>query len=280
MAANLLRRGWSVHVRDVDRACESRWAAQGATVHPTPAAMAGQCPVVIVSVVDAVQTREVVLGENGLVHAGAAGPAGALTVVLCPTIAPADVAEIAQALARHGVDCIDAPMSGGPARASDGTMSLMVACPEAVFARHESLLRDLSSRLFRVGPRLGDGARTKLVNNLLAGINLVGAAEAMVLAQRLGLDLERTLEVISQSSGQSWIGSDRMARAIAGDFEPRAHMTLLAKDTALAMHAAQSCGYAGPLGEAASRAFAQAVKDGLADRDDAALFKHLGGTAP
>ena len=83
------------------------------------------------------------------------------------------------------------------------------------------------------------------MNNLLAGINLAGAAEAMAMAQRMGLDLGRTLDVIEQSSGQSWIGSDRMRRAIAGDYEPRAHVTLLQKDTRLAVEAAAAAGFTG-----------------------------------
>ena len=97
----------------------------------------------------------------------------------------------------------------------------------------------------------------------------------MVMAQKMGLDLGRTLDVIEQSSGQSWVGSDRMRRAIAGDFEPRAHMTLLQKDTRLAVQAAQDAGFEGPLGAAARDAFAQASAAGLAGQDDGALLKWL-----
>lgn len=129
-------------------------------------------------------------------------------------------------------------------RARDGSMSLMVACADAVFARTESLLDALSYKVFRISQRPGDGARTKLVNNLLAGINLVGAAEVLALAERMGLDLTTTLNVIAQSSGQSWIGFDRMRRAVEGDFAPRAHVTLLEKDTRLAVEAARAVGSA------------------------------------
>jgi 3-hydroxyisobutyrate dehydrogenase-like beta-hydroxyacid dehydrogenase len=163
-------------------------------------------------------------------------------------------------------------MSGGPARARDGTMSLMVACADAVFARHEPVLRGLSSRLVRLGERVGDGARTKLVNNLLAAINLAGAAEAIALAERLGLDPARTLEVMERSSAQSWIGSDRMARALASDYAPRAHTTLLAKDTTLALQMARSAGIEPPLGSAAQALFARACADGFAALDDASLL--------
>ena len=158
-------------------------------------------------------------------------------------------------------------------------MSLMLGGRADVLKRHQRLLDAMSSRQFVVGERVGDGARTKLVNNLLAGINLVGAAEAIALAERLGLDAARTLDVIEQSSGQSWIGSDRMRRALAGDFEPRAHVGLLKKDTALAIEAARAAGFAGLLGPLAARAFEQAHVGGMADLDDAALLLWLRNNA-
>ena len=128
-------------------------------------------------------------------------------------------------------------------------------------------------KVIRVGDKPGLAQTMKLVNNLLAGINLAGAAEALALAETLGLDLATTLDVIEQSSGQSWIGSDRLRRAIAGDYAPRAHTTLLAKDTRLALAAGQAAGFAGELGPVAQRAFARACEAGLADLDDASLLK-------
>ena len=145
------------------------------------------------------------------------------SVLLCPTIAPAQTEAIAVRLAALAIDAIDAPMSGGPARARAGTMSLMVACADAALERHRALLDALADPVFRIGTRPGDGARAKLVNNLLAAVNLAGAAEALALAECVGLDPARMLDVIERSSGQSWIGSDRMRRAIAGDLVPRAH---------------------------------------------------------
>ena len=134
--------------------------------------------------------------------------------------------------------------------------------------------------MFRISETPGDGARTKLVNNLAAGINLVAAAEVLALAQRLGLDQAATLAVIEESSGQSWIGSDRMRRALAGDLAPRAHMTLLEKDTRLALQAAQAAGFEGPLGARARDVFAAASAGGLAERDDAALLQWLSKSDP
>jgi L-threonate 2-dehydrogenase len=231
--------------------------------------------------VNAEQTHEVLFGTAGAAAVLAPGS----TVMLCPTIGPADTEACIAALAALGVDGIDAPMSGGPLRARDGSMSLMLACQDAVFTRWQPLLLALGSRLFRVGTRAGDGARTKLVNNLLAAVNLAGAAEALALAGRLGLDPATTLSVIEQSSGQSWIGSDRLRRALAEGgcepqagctppgTEPQARMTLLAKDSALALAAARDAGFAVPVGAAAALRFAAAVAAGLGHSDDSAMWR-------
>ncbi len=274
MAANLLSQGWQVLVCDIDASRVDALVARGARAAARPQDCAG-AGATIVCVVDAAQTDAVLFGEHCLAAAAPAGHA----VLLCPTISPQDVEDFAGRLAAHGLQAIDAPMSGGPARALDGSMSLMVACADDVFTRHAALINTLSHKVFRISGRPGDGARTKLVNNLLAGINLVGAAEVMALADRMGLDLQRTLDVIEQSSGQSWIGSDRMRRAIAGDYAPRAHVTLLQKDTRLALQAAQAAGFEGPLGAAARDTFARAAAAGMEGLDDAAVYRLLAGRA-
>ncbi|MDZ4162133.1 MAG: NAD(P)-dependent oxidoreductase [Burkholderiales bacterium] len=274
MATRLLSQGWPVHVCDIDPTRGDMALALGAVVHATPAqAVAALAPggLLVVAVVDAAQCREVLWGEGGAAAALQPGQA----VMWCPTIAPADLESLAERLATQGVDSLDAPMSGGPARARDGSMSLLLAGADTVVQRYARVLAALSGQVVRLGERLGDGARTKLVNNLLAGINLVGAAEAMALAHNLGLDAQRTLEVIERSSGQSWIGSDRLPRALAGDLLPRAHMTLLAKDTRLACEAASAAGFAGPLGERVASVFRMACEGGLSELDDAAMLMFL-----
>ena len=271
MALRLLERGWDVGVHDLDAARERAAQAAGATVHADAASAARGRGLLIVAVVDDAQTQQVLFGERGAVHGLARGAA----VMLCPTLSPQAVEDCAARLEAQGIDCIDAPMSGGPARARDGTMSLMVACADALFQRWQGLLRDLSSRLFRIGTTPGDGARTKLVNNLLAAINLAGAAEALALAEALGLDAAATLAVIEASSGQSWIGSDRLRRALAADPAVHAQMALLAKDSRLAMAMAAAAGVQPRLGGVAAAHFAAACADGLAGADDAALWRWL-----
>lgn len=269
MAANLLAHGWPVHVCDIDASKTRLLAQQGAVVHGKPVEIAAHVSLLIVCVVDGAQTQEVLFGLNGAAQRIQAGQA----VMLCPTISPEDVERCTHPLTALGIHTLDAPMSGGPARARQGTMSLMLACPDAVFEQHHALLATLSSQVFRISQQPGDGARTKLINNLLAGINLAGAAEVLALSERMGLDMTTTLNVIEQSSGQSWIGSDRMRRAIADDFEPRAHTTLLAKDTQLAVSAANLLGFKTPLGKLTADTFARALAHGLAGEDDASLIK-------
>lgn len=271
MARNLLAKGAVVHVCDIDADKTQALLALGARVAACPAQLAGVAALHIVCVVTAAQVNDVLWGEQGLASMLQPGD----TVMLCPTIAPEDTEAVAARLAEPGVATLDAPMSGGPQRAALGTMSLMVAGADAVFERHQAVLKALADPVFRISERVGDGARTKLVNNLLAGINLVGAAEALALAERMGLDGGRTLQVMAASSAQSWIASDRMPRALAGDWAPRAHMTLLEKDTGLAQQMALKAGYVGPLGPGAAAVFAQASAAGLAELDDAAVLRHL-----
>lgn len=271
IAARLLDAGWPVSVRDIDTAREAAARSLGATVCSTPALLARESDCVIVCVVDAAQVEAVLFDADSGVCSQPSRP----SVMLCPTIAPGDAAAIAQRLAVQGFDCIEAPMSGGPVRARAGTMSLMVACADAAFERHAGLLATLADPVFRIGVRIGDGARTKLVNNLLAAINLAGAAEALALARRVGLDPARTLDVIERSSGQSWIGTERMRRALTGDLAPRARTALLNKDARLALAMALDAGFDAQVGARASALFARACASGLDRLDDASLLDFL-----
>ena len=273
MARCLLSKGYAVHVVDIDPAKIEALAAFGAIIHYNASSLPDTCQVVIVCVVDSAQVEAVlpsIQNPNG----------DSRSVMLCPTIAPEDVERFAASLANRGLQVIDAPMSGGPARAENGTMSLMVACSNALFEQHQTLLNDLSSQVFRVSERVGDGARMKLCNNLLAGINLSGAAEVLALAERMGLEPAAALAVMQSSSAQSWIGQDRMSRALEGDYAPRAHMTLLAKDTKLALAMAAKAGVDCLVGTPASQAFADAASQGYAEMDDAALLPFFRSRQP
>ena len=271
MANRLLSMGWPVHVHDIDNAKQKALEQSGAHGHGSAAAVARAADVIIVCVIDAVQVQQVFDGAEGLL----AGLSAGQTVIMCPTIAPAQTESFEKQCLAIGVHMVDAPMSGGPIRAANGTMSLMLAAPAEVLAEQEALLQTLSDKCVVISHRVGDGARVKLVNNLLAGINLVGACEVMVLAEKMGLDKENALSLIERSSGQNWIGSDRLRRVFAGDTTIGSHMRLLAKDTRLAMEAAQEVGFDGWLGGLTAKAFNQACAQGMTDLDDSKMLEFI-----
>jgi len=275
MARNLHRKRYPLKVCDVDPAAVAAAAAIGIEACASAAALAAQSEVLALVVVDAAQIESVLFGPQGVVHAEPPERAARLVVLICSTIAAQDTERFRDRLLKHSIDLLDAPISGGPARAEDGSMSMMLAGDAALAARHDTLVRDMASRLVYIGTKVGDAARTKLVNNLLAGINLVAAAEAMALGARLGLDRQTLFDVINASSGASWIGQDRLARALANDFAPRARAAILTKDVGLALHMADAAGIDTPLGDAALAVFQATVAGGLGDQDDAAVIKTI-----
>ena len=273
MARNLHRKNCAPKVCDIDPAAVATAAAFGIAACASPAELAVLSDVLVIVVVDAAQIEQVLFGPQGVVQAEPAARVSRLVVMICSTIAAQDTERFAARLAGHTIDLLDAPISGGPARAEDGSLSMMLAGEPALAAAHDTLLRDMASKLVHVGAKLGDAARVKLVNNLLAGINLVAAAEAMALGARLGLDRQMLLDVIDASSGASWIGHDRLKRALAGDYSPRARAAILTKDVGLAVQMADAAGIDTPLGDAALGVFRATVAAGLGEQDDAAVIK-------
>ena len=269
VAKALLAKGFPVVVRDIVAERETEAVAAGAKRAATPAEVASQIDVLITVVVDAHQTREVLLASEGAI----ANAAPSLTAMMCSTIAPGDAEEIAARLADRGIAMLDAPISGGPARAHAGTLSMMAAGSDAAFERCRPVIEATTAKCFRVSAKPGDGSRMKVVNNMLAAANLAAGCEAMALAAKLGLDLHQAAEVVNASSGASWIFADRMARALQGDYAPRAAARVLLKDVGLFVDVARAFGLSAPMAEKAQEVFRDTVARGLAEEDDAAVLK-------
>ena len=241
-------------------------------VAASPARLASDADIVAVVVVNAAQIADVVLGTPdcpGLLEGGKPGQ----IVLLCSTISPETAISFAEQLAASGMIAIDAPISGGPARALTGDMSMMLAGPQAALDSIESLLVDFAKHRFHLGTTIGDASKAKLVNNLLAGINLAASAEAMAFGMQLGLAPQTIFDIVSACSGNSWIFQDRMARAIQEDFAPRAAAPVLTKDLGLATALAKTVKAQTPLGDVAFARFSETVDRGWADLDDAAILK-------
>lgn len=271
IALRLIDRGFRVVVRDVDPARVAAALSAGATAAGSAAAVAREADCVLTVVVDAGQTDDVLFGDEGIVGAARRDVA----VVMCSTVAPRYTRSLASRLEPHGITLVDAPISGGPARARDGTLSMMIGGANEALARLSHVLEAVASRRFHAGPNAGDGSAMKIVNNMLAGINLAAAGEAMALAERLGMDLAMVRSVVEASSGGSWIFADRITRLIAGDYlPPKAASKILMKDVGLALDEADAAGVPAPIARAAHHVFAGTVAQGLGDADDAAVIEH------
>jgi 3-hydroxyisobutyrate dehydrogenase-like beta-hydroxyacid dehydrogenase len=274
IAECLLRKGHDVVVRDIVPERVEALSPLGAVPAASAFDAGRRASIVLTVVVDAEQTDAVLFGEGedrGVVAAASTNT----TIVMCSTVAPAYVAGLGERLRERGVALIDAPISGGPQRARDGTLSMMAAAPDDVLARVQHVLDAIASRLFRVGHRAGDGSAMKIVNNMLAGINLAAAAEALALADRLGMDLPLVCDVVNASSGGSWIFGDRMPRALARDYEPpKAATKILAKDMRLVLDVAAAAGCAATIAAAAHTAYEGALARGFGEADDAALVDY------
>ncbi len=266
---SLLRAGAATHARDIRPDALAEAARYGATCHATPASLAAVCPVVILLVVDTPQIEDVLFGPDGA--ATTLRPDS--LVLVASTIAPADVDAIAARVAPTGAQVVGAPVSGGPARAADGSMTIMVSGAAHALARLAPMLAAIAGNVFAVGAAPADAAKFKVINNLLAAVNLAAGAEAMALAARAGLDPAMVLDVVNASSGASWIVADRLPRALAGDYAPRAATRLLAKDVGLAVDFARQHRFGAPFACAAHAAFKGAVEAGLAGEDDAVLYR-------
>ena len=235
----------------------------------SPAELGRACRCVVTLVVDAEQTRDVIVGRQGAIETLAPGS----VVIMSSTIQPDAAQALAEPLAARRVHFLDAPCSGGPAKARAGSMSMMLAGADAAFERAAAVLEAISGTRVRISERPGDGSKAKIVNNMLAGVNLAAACEAMALAIKLQLDPRTMFEVIAASSGGSWMFSDRMPRVLAGDYAPRAAVEILRKDLAILLETARSERFPAVVARAAHTLYEDASRLGYGHEDDAALMK-------
>ena len=210
-------------------------------------------------------------GVAGTVQAGA-------VVMIMTTAGPGAVAAAAARLAPSGVDVVDAPVSGGTARAAAGDLLVMVSGPDGPVARVRPLLDVLARSAPVVGPAPGDGQRMKLVNQLLCGVHIAAAAEALAFGEALGLAAADCWQVLRDGAAASFMFDDRGARMVAGQFaEVRSALDIFVKDMGLVGAAAGQAGAAVPLAAAAARLYQHGHDLGLGGLDDAALIEVLRG---
>jgi 3-hydroxyisobutyrate dehydrogenase-like beta-hydroxyacid dehydrogenase len=239
MAATLLRAGFTLTVcGHSNMAPVERLRAQGAQVVANPREVAAASKIIVTCVPDAPQVDEVCLGADGIVQGAQAG-----TIVIdCSTIAPTESQRIAAALAEHDIQILDAPISGGPARAATGELAIMVGGADEVFAQARPVLDALGANVTHVGPS-GMGEVVKLVNNTILGSLMIAIAEAFTMAVKAGADAATAREVIMQSAGANFLLDQWLKdRMLKDNYDPGFATTLMQKDLGAALETARALG--------------------------------------
>ena len=273
IAATLRDKGYTVHVCDVRPGAALRFAENGGVAWASPAQVAAACEVVISVVVNAQQTEEVLFGADG---AAAAMKPGSV-FVMCSTVDPNWSIALEERLNAAGILYIDAPISGGAAKAASGQMTMMSSARPEAYAAADGVLEAMAGKVYRLGDRAGAGSKVKIINQLLAGVHIAAAAEAMALGLREGVPAEALYEVITHSAGNSWMFENRMAHVLAGDYTPLSAVDIFVKDLGLVLDTARASKFPLPLASTAHQMFMQASTAGFAKEDDSAVIKIFPG---
>jgi 3-hydroxyisobutyrate dehydrogenase len=269
VATSLLRAGYPVRVYDVRADVTRGFVARGATGCDSPADVGSDADVVVVLVLNAEQTESVVLGERGI--AAAMKPGG--VVVMSVTVPPDFAERLGGRLAERGLAMIDAPVSGGAAKAAQGQMTIMASGTPDAFAKCEGVLSAIAAKVYRLGDAPGIGSKVKMINQLLAGVHIAASAEAMALGIRAGVDPQVLYEVISNSAGASWMFQNRVPHILAGDYTPLSAVNIFVKDLGIVLDSARRLTFPLPLTASAHQMFLATSAHGHGNEDDAAVIK-------
>jgi putative dehydrogenase len=249
------------------------FAQQGGVACGSPAEVAARCDVVVSVVVNAAQTEQVLFGPGG---AAAAMQRGSV-FVMCSTVDPNWSVALEERLAAMQLLYLDAPISGGAAKAASGQMTMMTAGRPEAYAKLGDMLDAMAAKVYRLGERAGNGSKVKIINQLLAGVHIAAAAEAMALGLREGVDPEALYEVITHSAGNSWMFENRMPHVLKADYTPLSAVDIFVKDLGLVLDTARATKFPLPLASTAHQMFMQASAAGHGREDDAAVIKVFPG---
>jgi len=273
IAQSLRRAKFDVRVFDVRSEAAQAFAGEGGTACATAADLAAPCDVVVSVVVNAAQTETALFGPDG---AAAAMRKGSL-FMMCSTVDPNWSSALEARLEERGLLYLDAPMSGGAAKASAGELTMMTAGRPEAYAKCQPVLDAMAARVYKLGGRAGAGSKVKIVHQLLAGVHIAAAAEAMALGLREGVDPKELYEVITNSAGNSWMFGNRMAHVLSGDYTPFSSVDIFVKDLGLVLDLARASKFPLPLASTAHQMFLQASSAGHAKEDDSAVIKIFPG---
>ena len=263
----MLFRSWGCDPRPEARAAFEQ--AGGRTV-ASAAELAPHCDVVLVLVVNAAQTEDVLFGAQGIAGQLKRGS----VVVTSATVDPALPPAWATRLATHGVHLIDGPVSGGAKKAAAGQMTVMASGAPEAFDAAGDLLQAFAGKVYRLGDQAGVGSTVKMVNQHLAGVHIATACEAMALGIKAGADPRQLYEVICNSAGMSWMFENRVPHILDGDYTPLSAVNIFVKDLGIVLDAARALKFPLPLAATAHQLYLSTAAMGLGGEDDSAVVKY------
>lgn len=276
MAVSLARAGHAVTGFDVNADAVSCFAAEHGAGAASPAEAATDADIIVVVVVNAAQTRTVLFGENGAATAAKPGAA----IIASATMSPDDAKALARDAEALGLLYLDAPISGGAQRAAEGSLTILASGSPETFAAARPALDAMAAKLYELGEAPGVGAAFKMVNQLLAGVHIAAACEAITFAKRFDLDIAKVYEVITASAGNSWMFENRIPHVLEGDYAPRSAIDIFVKDLGIVADMSRATKFPTPMAGAGLQLFLMSAAAGMGRDDDASvarLFAQIAG---
>jgi 2-hydroxy-3-oxopropionate reductase len=269
MSLNLIKAGYQLVVLDLNASAVAELVAAGAETAGSPREVAERTEVIITMLPNSPQVKEVVLGEGGVLEGARKGS----VVIDMSSIAPLVSRELAAELAGHGVDMLDAPVSGGQPKAIDGTLSVMVGGPQEVFDRNYPIMKAMAGSVVRTGG-IGAGNVTKLANQVIVALNIAAMGEALVLATKAGVEPELVWQAIRGGLAGSTVLDAKAPLVMDRKFQPGFRINLHIKDLANVLETSHQLGVPLPL-TASVMEMMQALKtDGQGDADHCSLVRY------
>jgi len=269
MATSLSRAGFGVTGCDVSADAVARFVANGGGGARTPAEAAKAADIVVSVVVNAAQTETILFGKDGVAETLAKDAVFVSSATMDPDVAR----RLAKQLEASGRHYLDAPISGGAQRAAQGELTILASGSAAAFAKARPALDAMAAKLYELGDAPGQGAAFKMINQLLAGVHIAAASEAIAFAAKQGLDIRKVYQVITASAGNSWMFENRVPHVLDGDYSPRSAVDIFVKDLGIIQDMARTAKFPVPVAAAALQMFLMTSASGMGRDDDASVAR-------
>jgi 3-hydroxyisobutyrate dehydrogenase len=271
MARSLVRADLSVRGFDISTDALTALETAGGGAAKSPADAAAGADIAVVVVVNAAQTETVLFGDNGVVSAMKPGS----VVIACATISPSEAKRFAARVEQAGLFYVDGPISGGSKKAETGQLTFMASGSSAAFAAARPALDAMAGTVYELGDQPGIGSSFKIVNQLLAGVHIAAACEAITFAKSLDLDISRVFDVITKSAGNSWMFENRIPHVLEGDYTPHSAVAIFTKDLGIVSDIGRQTKFPLPIASAALQLFIMTEAAGMGRDDDSSVARLL-----